>query len=140
MKLYYICITIVILLAVSCKEESSPTALIEDGSFDALNKYGLFGTWEIEANTINGITGGAVVCCEFIKFKPDGDQKDQIGLMSYEGNGLLYQETFEVLSNDVIRFTRGSKQYTQTFSITENQLSTSYNSDGVNIEQTWVKR
>lgn len=112
---------------------------------DNLDATGLFGSWEIQEEIINGnILDMIPRCCEFLRFDKDGDVTDNIGHLTYtDSQGLVNDGTFEVDTVAVtITFIYDDNDTTIfDFSVdsTSGILTINFTEGNVNYTQDWVK-
>ena len=70
---------------------------------DILIETGLLGRWEIESETIDGISDLTRKCCRFFEFMPDDDVMDDRGLFVFtDSQGLENTGSFTLNESDQI--------------------------------------
>lgn len=121
------------MLMAACEKENP------DQSSDLENTI-ILGKWEIQSYTYNGITDMSINCCSFVEFSDDGIAHDLMG--DYKASGTGYEKTgiFKLdLENFTILFEYNNKQKLCEFQIQDSHLAFSYNEDGAEISETWIK-
>ncbi len=127
-----------LLLAFQCESDEIEVA-------DNLDTTGLFGSWEIQDEIINGnISDMIPKCCEFLRFDKDGDVSDNIGLLTYtDSQGLVNDGIFEVdLDNQTILIIYDDNDtFMFDFSVNNAQeiLTIDFSENGTNYTQTWIR-
>jgi hypothetical protein len=121
------------MLLAACEKENS------DQSSD-LENTGILGKWEIQSYTYNGITDMSINCCSFLEFNYDGIAHDLMGDFRAVGTGYETKGIFKLdLKNFTILFEYSNKQKLYEFQIQDSHLAFSYNEDGTEISETWIK-
>lgn len=126
-----------LLMAFTCDEDT-------DINYDNLNELGIFGEWEINSETIDGISDLTVQCCRFIEFLPDSNNEDFSGLFNYSVQPTQsYDGIFTVdPTNQVITFQREGNEevmYSYTINNSQDTLSFTFTENEAVFEQDWVK-
>ena len=126
-----------LLMIFTCDEDT-------DINYDNLNELGIFGEWEINSETIDGISDLAAPCCRFIEFLPDGNNEDFSGLFNYSVQPTQsYDGIFTVdPTNQVITFQREGNEevmYSYTINNSQDTLSFTFTENEAVFEQDWVK-
>ena len=126
-----------LLMAFTCDEDT-------DINYDNLNELGIFGEWEINSETIDGISDLTAPCCRFIEFLPDGNNEDFSGLFNYSVQPTQsYDGIFTVdPTNQVITFQREGNEevmYSYTINNSQDTLSFTFTENEAVFEQDWVK-
>lgn len=126
-----------LLMIFTCDEDT-------DINYDNLNELGIFGEWEINSETIDGISDLTVQCCRFIEFLPDGNNEDFSGLFNYSVQPTQsYDGIFTVdPTNQVITFQREGNEevmYSYTINNSQDTLSFTFTENEAVFEQDWVK-
>ncbi|MGF1554982.1 lipocalin family protein [Paucihalobacter sp.] len=138
MKKYLIFLLLApLLLAFTCDEDA-------DINYDKLNELGILGEWEINSETINGISDLTVQCCKFIEFLPDSNNEDFNGLFTFNDDpSQSYNGVFTVdPTNQVITFQRDGNEdvvYSYTINGSQDTLSFTFTENDAIFEQNWVK-
>lgn len=124
-------------LAFSCEDDLT----IEN---DFLFDTGIYGSWEMSDQTINGISDMKAICCRFLSFSPDQDETDKRGeFMLKESDSNV--DGFFILdrSDRTITFQRDGSEdivYDYTISNDKNYLTLIYSEDGTVIQEGWRKQ
>lgn len=126
-----------LLMAFTCDEDT-------DINYDNLNELGIFGEWEINSETIDGISDLTAQCCRLIEFLPDGNNEDFSGLFNYSVQPTQsYDGIFTVdPTNQVITFQREGNEevmYSYTINNSQDTLSLTFTENEAVFEQDWVK-
>jgi hypothetical protein len=136
-KYLRILIFVPFLFAFQCDDEIDIT---EDGLYES----GLFGTWEITNETINGISDMLPKCCNFIEFYPDSNEKDLVGSYTYTDEfDDYYNGIFTVdLSSQIIIFDQydnSQRIYEFTLDSAGEYLTFTFTENESELLQTWKK-
>jgi hypothetical protein len=133
MKASYLILIVLILLTAGCsKNEPAP--------YDALEETGLLDRWEIQKTIVDGIADLSAECCTFIEFNKDSHPDDLKGDFRSYGVGYETNGIFEVNTvNLTILFDYNNKQRSYGFDIEENLLALSYEDEGRQVMETWVR-
>jgi hypothetical protein len=133
MKASIIVLLVSIFLIASCSKN-------EPAQYDALEGTGLLGKWEIQKTIVDGIADLSAECCTFIEFNKDSHPDDLKGDFRSYGVGYETNGIFEVNTvNRTILFDYNNKQRSYVFDIEENLLALSYEDDGRQVMETWVR-
>ena len=81
-------IFVILCFVTSCQEDDEVVDLLTQSSF--------LGTWEIQSETMDGVSDLSAKCCRFITFKTDDNIEDLIGLYESDEFGTMSQGAFTV--------------------------------------------
>lgn len=137
MKYLRILIFIPLLMAFQCEEEIDITE-------DRLYETGLFGTWEIADETMNGISDMLPKCCIFFEFYGDSNDQDLVGTYTYTDelgdytNGMFTVDKSKQL---IIFDVDGSEQRIYEFALDSfaEYLTFTFTENDIEYEQGWKK-
>lgn len=107
---------------------------------DNLQQTGVPGLWKLELREINGISGLAVECCDYIEFKTDSEPTDLKGKFRAFGVGYETNGVFELNTTDeTIKFIYDDEQLLYEIQISENKIVFSYSENNDSIVEHWRK-
>jgi hypothetical protein len=107
---------------------------------DNLQQTGVPGLWKLESREINGISGLAVECCDYIEFKTDSEPTDLKGKFKAFGVGYATNGVFELNTTDeTIEFIYDDEQLLYEIQISENIIVFSYSEKNDSIIEHWRK-
>ena len=134
LRLLYLLLAVI---GLQCEDDAPPVP-------DLLDKTGLLGKWEIEDETINGISDLLPKCCRFFEFMPDNQKDDLIGLFQFTDETGEYPGIFTVdQANQQIVFQREGRSpvvYDFTINSTQDYLTFSFTEgEDSNHIQGWGK-
>ncbi|MCB0497055.1 MAG: hypothetical protein KDC79_13025 [Cyclobacteriaceae bacterium] len=134
MKKLQILLMASLLTAFQCDEEIN---VANDTLFDS----GIFGTWEILDQTINGVSDMTGACCDFIHFYPDSNQKDSKGNFTFEETSANIDGTFILdQANQTITFQindRDDLVYEYSINASKDYVSFTFTENNAQIVQGW---
>lgn len=109
---------------------------------DRLNDIGIFGTWEISDQSINGISDLTVKCCKFLDFTPDDDKQDFRGRFTYREDGQQMAAGFFIVdpSQETVFFEWDKEKdlvYQYKFNDSMDFLTFSFSEDGSDFVEGW---
>ena len=122
---------LVVFLASCEKEPSKPVGKLEE--------LEILGTWEINAQTINGITDMSVLCCEFTEFMEDQDLNDHKGNYRTYGNGHESAGVFEIDPNNARILWGETNTQAYNYELQANQLRVSYVQENTSYELVYLR-
>lgn len=126
-----------LLMAFQCDE-------VVDITVDQLNNSGIFGGWQLNDQTIAGITNMLPIDYRLFDFYPDSNKNDDQGNFTLEEPSTNLTGTFilneEELTIIIRRENRDDLIYNYSMNIKKDVLTFSYVESNSEFVETWVKQ
>jgi hypothetical protein len=133
-KLIFLHLVLGALLLSGCAKEDTQ-------QLSELEQTGILGKWEIQGRITDQISDLKAYCCEFIVFVEDNQPTDNRGEFNSYGTGYETDGTFEInLTGDTVSFNFNDKYLKYRFEVQDTILTFSYEDDGHDVSEDWIKR
>lgn len=112
----------------------------ENEKRDNLQPIGILGQWKLDSRSINGISGLAEECCDYIEFKTDNEPDDFKGEFIAYGTGYETTGVFELNTIEhTIHFDYNDARMSYEYQIFDGLLIFNYLEDDQEIIEDWRK-